>query len=434
MIALQGLRRQRDAPLRRRGSRHARLRDGGRRGRCARPTGSTRASLPAPRSSASRSLDSNGFGDEADLVAGIQWAVDEQGHLRHRGRQPLARVPRLLRRDRRELAGRQQRARRGPRDGGRGRERGTGPLHRQLAGRRREGTHGGRQWRTSARTASTSTSRRAVAGRPTAGSSPTSPHPGSTSPPPNAGTSSGYVEFTGTSMATPFVAGVALLMLDASPGLTPQQVKDKITGHRGGLGEGRRQPHGGIDRGRHRLRRRDAWTRTRRCSRRAPPSVRAAARAGARAARGHASPVTGDQDDYPLSVPDTMFPIACDPDHADDLRRDLEHRDFDLYPPRSERQHGGASSEVHHDRQEELGFTSGGDRHLHAPGQVLRRQRAILRRLLDRKDRLRASQGRHAQRHPARARLRVLRRAEQVARRSAGRSIVLTAGRRPPTT
>ena len=45
-----------------------------------------------------------------------------------------------------------------------------------------------------------------------------------------AGTSTGYVDFTGTSMATPFTAGVALLMLDANPGLTPQQVKDTIAG------------------------------------------------------------------------------------------------------------------------------------------------------------------------------------------------------------
>ncbi|MDP9384294.1 MAG: S8 family serine peptidase, partial [Actinomycetota bacterium] len=41
-------------------------------------------------------------------------------------------------------------------------------------------------------------------------------------------TASDYVALTGTSMAAPFVAGVALLMLERSPGLAPQQVKAKI--------------------------------------------------------------------------------------------------------------------------------------------------------------------------------------------------------------
>jgi serine protease AprX len=43
-----------------------------------------------------------------------------------------------------------------------------------------------------------------------------------------AGTTDGYAVFSGTSMATPFVAGVALLMRDLNPSLTAAQVKQTI--------------------------------------------------------------------------------------------------------------------------------------------------------------------------------------------------------------
>jgi serine protease AprX len=44
------------------------------------------------------------------------------------------------------------------------------------------------------------------------------------------GTTAGYAANSGTSMATPFVAGVALLMRDWNAGLTPTQVRNAITG------------------------------------------------------------------------------------------------------------------------------------------------------------------------------------------------------------
>ena len=44
-----------------------------------------------------------------------------------------------------------------------------------------------------------------------------------------ANTTNGYAIYSGTSMATPFVVGVSLLMRDANPSLTPQQIKDAIT-------------------------------------------------------------------------------------------------------------------------------------------------------------------------------------------------------------
>ena len=42
------------------------------------------------------------------------------------------------------------------------------------------------------------------------------------------GTTSGYANMSGTSMATPFVAGLALLMKDANGALTQQEIKDRV--------------------------------------------------------------------------------------------------------------------------------------------------------------------------------------------------------------
>ena len=124
-----------------------------------------------------------------------------------------------------------------------------------------------------------------------------------------AGTTNGYVAYSGTSMATPFTAGVALLMRDANRALTPQQTKDAVVTTaidwgRGGDGKTAGTSGRDIDYGAGRL---DAYA--------------ALEAAGAPLADGPATPAhklfegslsaTGARAEYKLDVADTRFPVAA---------------------------------------------------------------------------------------------------------------------------
>jgi serine protease AprX len=115
-----------------------------------------------------------------------------------------------------------------------------------------------------------------------------------------ANTATGYAEYSGTSMATPFVAGVSLLMRDSNPTLTPSQVRDAMTATAIDWGRAGKDSEYGAGR-------LDAYA--------------ALKAAGAPLGTGPAAPehrvyegslsATGTYVDYKLSVADTSFPIAA---------------------------------------------------------------------------------------------------------------------------
>ena len=134
------------------------------------------------------------------------------------------------------------------------------------------------------------------------------------------GTTSGYASFDGTSMATPFVAGVALLALDANRALTAQDVRTKLVST--SIDWGRAGADGEYGAGRL-----DAYA--------------ALKAAGAPLTSGPATPAhvvkegtlsgTGQYADLKLEVTDVGYPIAATMILPDVAAAATYSPDFDLY-------------------------------------------------------------------------------------------------------
>jgi serine protease AprX len=166
------------------------------------------------------------------------------------------------------------------------------------------------------------------------------------------GTATGYMNESGTSMAAPFVAGVALLMLDVNPLLTPQEVKQTINATavdwgRGGRGLVAGSSGADIEYGAGRL---DAYA----ALQSAGAAISAEPLMPTHELAEGALAGTGATVDYPLQITSTGFPIAATltiPGVAGPISTTT---DFDLYlldPDGVE-----VSSSEFITRQEELGY------------------------------------------------------------------------------
>jgi serine protease AprX len=167
-----------------------------------------------------------------------------------------------------------------------------------------------------------------------------------------AGTTGGYVNESGTSMATPFLAGVALLMLDANQALTPTQVKDKIMQTAIDWGRGGDNKTAGstgqdIDYGAGRL---DAYAAIRSAGAHIgtpPPAPKHQLFQGTLSG-------TGTQVDYPIQVTNIGYPIAATMIMPAISAATAVNPDFDLYlysPTGAE-----VARSYTYSRQEQLGY------------------------------------------------------------------------------
>jgi hypothetical protein len=166
-----------------------------------------------------------------------------------------------------------------------------------------------------------------------------------------ANTTDGYAVHSGTSMATPFVAGVALLMREAAPALSAQGVKDKITQTAIDWGRGASGAPGsrGVDPeyGSGRL---DAYA----ALKSAGAPLSATAPGPVHELREGTLSGTGARTDYPFEVRDTSFPLAATLTIASMTATEASSPDFDLflYDPSGAK----VAAAEHVTRQEEVTF------------------------------------------------------------------------------
>lgn len=145
----------------------------------------------------------------------------------------------------------------------------------------------------------------------------------------HANTSSGYLTKSGTSMATPFVAGVTLLMRQLNPALSAQQVKDLImqTAIDWGRGGNSMTPGSRGTDAEYGAGRLDAYAAIRAAgaAMATPPPV------PAHWIREGTLSGTGARADYPIAVTDTRFPIAGTLLTPGIVSASATTPDFDLY-------------------------------------------------------------------------------------------------------